>query len=50
MEKILPLCIEKNVKSITNMGAANPLAAVRATERLAKQLEIKQLKMQQFLG
>ncbi|WP_255295247.1 acyclic terpene utilization AtuA family protein [Bacillus sp. AFS037270] len=50
MEKILPLCIEKNVKIITNMGAANPLAAVKATQRLAEQLEIKQLKIAAVLG
>ena len=28
-EKILPICKEKNIKVITNMGAANPLGAIK---------------------
>ena len=50
MEKILPLCIEKKVKIITNMGAANPLAAVKSTKRLAELMEIKHLKIAAVLG
>ena len=50
MEKILPLCVEKRVKIITNMGAANPLAAVKATKQLAEKLGITKLKIAAVLG
>ncbi|WP_251026580.1 acyclic terpene utilization AtuA family protein [Bacillus sp. ISL-46] len=50
MEKILTECVERKVKIITNMGAANPLAAVNATKHLAERLGIKQLKIAAVLG
>jgi Acyclic terpene utilisation family protein AtuA len=50
MEKVLPLCVKRKVKIITNMGAANPLAAVKATKQLAEKLGIPQLKIAAVLG
>ena len=33
--EILPICSEKKIKVITNMGAANPLAAVKKIKEIA---------------
>ncbi len=41
MEKILPICKEKDVKIITNMGAANPIEAAERTIEIAKKQGIK---------
>ena len=40
IRSVLPLLIEKNVRMITNMGAANPLAAGRKIIDIAKELGI----------
>ena len=40
-EKILPICCEKKIKVITNMGAANPLGAIRKIKEIAKKVELK---------
>ncbi|MGO5065261.1 DUF1446 domain-containing protein [Clostridium sporogenes] len=45
MEKILPICKEKDVKIITNMGAANPIEAAERTIEIAKKQGIKGLKV-----
>lgn len=50
MNKVLPLCAEKKVKVITNMGAANPLAAVKMTKKTAKEKGIKGLRIAAVLG
>ncbi len=50
MEKIIPLCVEKKVKVITNMGAANPLAAAEVIKRIAEEKNIKNLKIAAVLG
>ncbi|WP_315113476.1 acyclic terpene utilization AtuA family protein [Clostridium intestinale] len=50
MEKIIPLCVEKKVKVITNMGAANPLAAAEVVKRIAEEKNIKNLKIAAVLG
>ena len=31
MRAVLPVCAAKGIKIVTNMGAANPLAAARKT-------------------
>src|SRR6201747_1290903 len=36
MRAVLPICAAKGIKIITNMGAANPLAAARKTADIAK--------------
>lgn len=50
MQHILPLCVEKNVKIITNMGAANPVAAVQVTKQLAVSLGLTSLKLAAVQG
>src|ERR1700754_3452783 len=35
---VLPLCAAKGIKIVTNMGAANPVAAARKTAEIAKSL------------
>ncbi|AOT69375.1 acyclic terpene utilization AtuA family protein [Geosporobacter ferrireducens] len=50
MNKVLPLCVEKKVKVITNMGAANPLAGAKAIKKIAEEKGIKGLKIAAVLG
>ena len=50
MDKVLPLCAEKGIKVITNMGAANPLAAAKVVKEMAKEKGIKGLKIAAVLG
>src|ERR1700759_5725549 len=38
MRSVLPICAAKGIKIVTNMGAANPLAAARKTASLAKSM------------
>jgi hypothetical protein len=38
MRAVLPVCAEKGIKIVTNMGAANPHAAARKTAEIAKSL------------
>jgi hypothetical protein len=47
---ILPAAKAKGVKIITNMGAANPIAAGRKTLAIAKDLRLKGLKVAVVLG
>jgi hypothetical protein len=50
MDKVLPLCAERGIKVITNMGAANPGAAVKVIKEIAKSKGIKGLKIAAVLG
>ncbi len=50
MKKVLPLCRDKKVKVISNMGAANPLAAAAAIEKIARDLGITGLKIAAVTG
>src|SRR5579864_3276935 len=50
MRRVLPLCVEKHIKVITNMGAANPVAALRAVKQLAGSLGLTSLKLAAVLG
>lgn len=50
MEKVLPLVKENKVKVITNMGAANPIAAMNVIKELAKKLNVKDLKIAAVVG
>jgi Acyclic terpene utilisation family protein AtuA len=38
MRMVLPVCAAKGIKIVTNMGAANPLAAARKTASLARSM------------
>ena len=50
MKAVLPVCVAKGVKIISNMGAANPLAAGHEVVRVARGLGIKKLKVAVVLG
>lgn len=48
--EILPICVEKGIKIITNMGAANPLSAIKKIKEIAESKNIKGLKLAAVLG
>ncbi len=50
MESVLPACIERGVRVITNMGAANPTAAADRVMRLAGELGIRDLSIGTVIG
>lgn len=50
MTEILPLAKKKKIKVITNMGAANPLAAAKKTRELANSLGCAELKISCVTG
>lgn len=50
MRNILPICKEKNVKIVTNMGAANPQAAAIKIKEIALELNVYPLNIAVVLG
>lgn len=50
MKACLPLCISKKVKLISNMGAANPIAAAKKTAKIASELGLKSIKIAAVFG
>jgi hypothetical protein len=50
MRAVLPVCASKGIKIITNMGAANPLAAARRTAEIAKSLGLPSLRIAAVIG
>lgn len=50
MKRILPIIKEKNIKVITNGGGVNPIACAKAVLDVAKDLNIKKLKIGVVLG
>ena len=50
MRAVLPACVAQGVKIISNMGAANPLAAGHEVIHVARELGIKKLKVAVVLG
>jgi hypothetical protein len=50
MRAVLPVCIAKGVKIISNMGAANPLAAGQEVIRVAREMGIQKLRVAVVLG
>ncbi|SDN04918.1 Protein of unknown function [Fictibacillus solisalsi] len=50
MEKVLPLCVSKGCKVITNMGAANPVGAARAVKEMALKMGLQNLKIAAVTG
>jgi hypothetical protein len=50
MRAVLPLCVEKNVRVISNMGAANPVAAARRIAELADEMGLSGLKVAAVVG
>ncbi|QQS37868.1 MAG: DUF1446 domain-containing protein [Ignavibacteriales bacterium] len=50
MKRILPICVSKKIKVITNGGGVNPRACADAILSVAKELQIKNLKVGIVLG
>lgn len=50
MEQVLPLCSSEKVKVVTNMGAANPVAAAKLIKEIAEAQNIKGLKIAAVVG
>ncbi|MFC3414684.1 acyclic terpene utilization AtuA family protein [Algoriphagus hitonicola] len=50
INEVLPLAKETNTKIISNMGAANPMSAMRKTAEIAQNLGIKGLKIAAVYG
>jgi Acyclic terpene utilisation family protein AtuA len=50
MRAVLPVCASKGIKIVTNMGAANPLAAARKTASLARSMGLRSLKVAAVIG
>lgn len=45
MKAVLPICAEKKIKIVTNMGSANPKAAAELTQKIARDLGLSHLKI-----
>ncbi|MGB6255449.1 MAG: acyclic terpene utilization AtuA family protein [Bradyrhizobium sp.] len=50
MRAVLPVCAAKGIKIVTNMGAANPLAAARKTAAIARSMGLSSLKVAAVIG
>ncbi|MCX7817114.1 MAG: DUF1446 domain-containing protein [Syntrophales bacterium] len=50
METCLPICKMNNVRIITNMGAANPIAGAKKIKEVATRLNIRNLKIAAVTG
>lgn len=50
MRAVLPLCAARGIKIVTNMGAANPVAAARKTAEITKSLGLSSLKIAAVVG
>jgi hypothetical protein len=50
MGAVLPACYAKKIKIVTNMGAANPVAAAQATHDIARQLGLQGLRIAAVTG
>jgi acyclic terpene utilization AtuA family protein len=50
MRAVLPICAAKGIKIVTNMGAANSVAAARKTAEIARSLGLASLKIAAVIG
>lgn len=50
MAKVLPFCVDKKIKIISNMGAANPQAAAEKIKQIAEQQGLQGLKIAAVTG
>src|SRR6476659_253925 len=50
MRAVLPTCAARGIKIVTNMGAANPVAAARKTAEIASSLGLPSLKIAAIIG
>jgi hypothetical protein len=50
MRAVLPVCAARGIKIVTNMGAANPVAAARKAAEIARSLGLSSLKIAAVIG
>jgi hypothetical protein len=50
MRAVLPACAARGIRIVTNMGAANPLAAARKTAAIARSMGLSSLKVAAVVG
>lgn len=50
MEAVLPLCVRNKIRIVSNMGAANPLAAIAKTREIAQRLGFHGLRIAAVTG
>lgn len=50
MRSVLPVCREKGIRIISNMGAANPIDAAKCTVEIARELGLTGLRVAAVLG
>jgi hypothetical protein len=50
MRAVLPLCAAQGIRIVTNMGAANPIAAAEEVRRIARELGLRSLKIAALTG
>jgi len=50
MRAVLPICAERRIRIISNMGAANPQAAAAKTRHIAQQLGLRSLRIAAVTG
>src|SRR6202165_1733236 len=50
MRAVLPVCAARGIRIVTNMGAANPVAAARKTAEIARSLGLASLKIAAVVG
>jgi hypothetical protein len=50
MRAVLPICAARGIKIVTNMGAANPVAAARKTAEIARSLGLSSLRIAAVIG
>ncbi len=50
MRAVLPACVRNSTRIVTNMGAANPLAAAEKTRAVARELGLTGLKVAAVMG
>lgn len=50
MEAVLPLCVKNGIRVVSNMGAANPIAAAAKTREIAQRLGLHDLRIAAVTG
>jgi Acyclic terpene utilisation family protein AtuA len=50
LRAVLPVCAARGIRIVTNMGAANPLAAARKTAAIARSMGLSSLKVAAVVG
>jgi hypothetical protein len=50
MRAVLPVCVRKGIRIVTNMGAANPVAAAQRTAEIARELGLGGLQVAAITG